>query len=136
MKKGALALLILVLAAVGAASTCPPQAAHEAAIKEVVRLTLEAEQATAKAAGNSGGMLGGYLGQMLGQIMAKEMMKAGVMTYHSFILFSTSEVNWDGKTYPVGVGAFGQVHITSRVKDKIQEGIATAKQTMEDLGQQ
>jgi hypothetical protein len=103
-------------------------------MKQTVKLTLEEYQREAKAKGNDGGMLGGYLGQMLGQMMTKELIKGGLMSYHSFGLFSTSEVNWDGNTYPVGVGAFGHVYISDKVKEKILKGIETAKQTMDGLG--
>lgn len=43
------------------------------------------------------------------------------LTVDNYYLFSVSKIRWNGKAYPVGVGAFGKVYITRQLnKDVVQ----------------
>lgn len=45
------------------------------------------------------------------------------LTVDNYYLFSIPKINWDGKSYPVGAGAFGHVYITKELNKEVVQPI-------------
>ncbi|MDR0332242.1 MAG: hypothetical protein LBI15_02150 [Dysgonamonadaceae bacterium] len=64
---------------------------------------------------------------LTGNRLLNEFVNAYVTT-DNYYLFSVTKVNWEGQSYPVGAGAFGNVYITKQLnKNLIQPMIYDAK---------
>ncbi|MDO5523217.1 MAG: hypothetical protein Q4G48_04135 [Bacteroidia bacterium] len=60
--------------------------------------------------------------QLAGTRLLNEFIETN-LTVDNYYLFSVPKVNWDGKSYPVGVGAFGYVYITNELNKEVVQPI-------------
>jgi hypothetical protein len=66
--------------------------------------------------------LGQAFGMMLGGALVDRIVDNFVST-DNYVLFSTTKVSWEGKTKIIGIGAFGNVFISSKLDEAINEGL-------------
>lgn len=63
---------------------------------------------------------GKSIGMMLGKSMIN-MMIDNAVTSSNYILFSTTNVTWEGKTKSVGVGFFGNVFLSEKIDEALKK---------------
>lgn len=68
------------------------------------------------------------LGMMLGGVLVDRIID-NIVSVNNYILFSTTEISWDGQTKVIGVGAFGNVYVTSKLDEAMNEGLLKNKLT-------
>ncbi len=114
-KSGFIFLILIVIAAV-AFFTNPDKEAHKEAVvarsNQVVKeIIAERNDVVASAAW-----------QMAGEQLLTQFVDSYV-TVDNYYIFSIPKVNWDGKSYPIGVGAFDKVYITKDFNKNLIEPI-------------
>lgn len=115
---GAIGLVLLV-----AIITNPNQDRH----KEVLKAKLNAYmhqslKATQSGSGDEWAQAGQALGLMMGGAMIEGIIDNMVST-DNYLLFSLTKINVEGKSKVVGIGAFGNVFLTSRLNDEMNLGM-------------
>ncbi|WP_264537296.1 DUF4359 domain-containing protein [Flavobacterium sp. N1736] len=63
-------------------------------------------------------------GKSMGMILAKSMINMVIdnaISSSNYILFSTTNVTWEGKTKIIGIGILGNVFLTSQIDDAIKK---------------
>jgi hypothetical protein len=120
-RKGIIFLIVIAIAAVAAYFTNPNETEHKIAMKarsNAVLSEIVAEQ---------NNPIISTLWRSTGTPLLNEFVGRYVTT-KSYYLFSVTQVNWDGQSYPVGAGAFGNVYITKQLnKNLVQPMIDDAK---------
>ena len=71
---------------------------------------------------NDGEQVGQAVGMMLGGALADRIIDNLVST-DNYVLFSTTKISWEGETRIIGVGVFGNVFITKRLDEAMNEGL-------------
>ncbi len=66
--------------------------------------------------------VGQALGMMIGGTLVENVIDNLVST-DNYILFSTTKINWDGKSRIIGIGAFGNVYITNKLEEALDKGL-------------
>jgi len=112
MKKGYLTLIIIGAIVLIAIITNPPPERHKEAVKTEVNKLMQKE--ISKEAGDNGST-GQIFGALLGGAVIDKMVDNMVST-DNYLLFSTTKVTWEGQTRVIGIGAFGNVFITRKIK--------------------
>lgn len=64
---------------------------------------------------------GQALGMMLGGALVDRIIDNLVST-DNYVLFSTTKISWEGETKVIGIGAFGNVFITNKLDEAMNEG--------------
>lgn len=64
---------------------------------------------------------GQALGMMLGGALVDRIIDNLVCT-DNYVLFSTTKISWEGETKVIGIGAFGNVFITNKLDEAMNEG--------------
>jgi hypothetical protein len=71
--------------------------------------------------------------ELAGKKLLSEFIDTNV-TVDNYYLFSIPKVNWDGNSYPIGVGAFGKVYITKHLnRDVVQPILNDMEDKVKDL---
>ncbi|MEO8534008.1 MAG: DUF4359 domain-containing protein [Flavobacterium sp.] len=63
---------------------------------------------------------GRSMGMLLGKSMIN-MMADNMVTSSNYILFSTTNVTWEGKTKSIGIGAFGNVFLSNEIDEALKK---------------
>jgi len=127
MKGNHVFLALLGLTILIAVMTNPSQARH----KEVIRNKLttyvqKSMKANYKAEDNDIEQAGKAIGLMIGGVIIDRILDNLVST-DNYVLFSTTRITWDGKTKIIGIGAFGNVFLTQKLDDALNEGLLEKK---------
>lgn len=124
MKKSYIILGIIGLVLIVAVITNPNQDRH----KEVLKTKLNAYMhqslnATQTESGDEWAQAGQALGLMMGGVMIENII-ANMVSTDNYVLFSLTKINVDGKSKVVGIGAFGNVFLTSKLNDELNLGMS------------
>lgn len=123
MKRGYLIFAVLGVLALIAMLTNPNQDRHKEVVKNKINLFMQKsmkQNLTEK--DNEWEQLGQAFGIMLGGALVDRIVDNFVST-DNYVLFSTTKVSWEGKTKIIGIGAFGNVFISSKLDEAINEGL-------------
>jgi hypothetical protein len=127
MKKRYLALVALLCVIILAIFTNPKQERH----KEVLKAKLNAHlQQSAEDGGNGASVgwerAGQAFGIMLGGFIVEQAVNNLVST-DDYILFSTTRITWQGDTRTIGIGAFGNVFLSGKIDEALENGLLEGK---------
>lgn len=120
MKKKHWLLIFILFFILLAAFTNPDTSKHKECIKKELNAYI---QDVTNSSGNGSDLLGQAgkaLGQMFGGILV-DRITDNYVNVNNYIVFSTSSFIWEGKTYIIGIGAFGHVFISGRLKKALDE---------------
>jgi len=98
---GAIVLLFLLIMIF----TCPSKQDHEEAIQEKISLAID------KSAGENGDVFSQGM-NMISKLFARQFtgpILDNVLQYHNYLLFSTTTIEWEGKTHKASYGLFGHI---------------------------
>jgi hypothetical protein len=120
MKKNYLTLAIVGVLVLVAILTNPNQERH----KEVIRNKLNSymQKSMKESLSDTDNEWEQALGMMFGGALIDRLIENLVST-DNYILFSTTKISWDGETKVIGIGAFGNIFITSKLDDALNEGL-------------
>jgi hypothetical protein len=123
MKKNYIFLIIIGVIALIAILTNPNQDRHKEVIKNKISSYMQKSMKESLTnTENEWEQAGQALGIMLGGALIDEIIDNLVST-DNFVLFSTTKINWEGETKVIGIGAFGNVFITSKLDEAMNEGL-------------
>ena len=112
-KSGFIFLILIAIAAI-AFFTNPDKETHKEAI------IARTDQVIEEIITERNDELSSVAWQLAGKQLLSEFVDTNV-TVDNYYLFSIPKVNWDGKSYQIGVGAFGKVYITKHLnRDVVQ----------------
>jgi hypothetical protein len=120
MKRKHWSLIFILFFILLAAFTNPDTNRHKECIKKELNAYI---QNATKSSRNSNSLLeqaGKALGQMFGGVLV-DRITDNYVSVNNYILFSTSNFIWDGKTYIIGIGAFGNVFISGKLKEVLDK---------------
>lgn len=127
MKKNYLILGILGMVILVAVITNPNQDRHKEVIKNKLKTYMQKslnEKNTET--NNQWEQAGQALGLMISGAIIDPIIDNLVST-DNYVLFSTTKISWEGKTKIVGIGAFGNVFLTSQLDDYLNDGLLKNK---------
>jgi len=128
MKKNYVILGIIGLIIIIAVITNPNQDRHKEVIKSKLNTYMQKSLKDSHSETNSEwDQAGKALGLMFGGAIIDQIINNLVST-DNYVLFSTTKITWDGKTKIVGIGAFGNVYLTSQLDDALNKGLLEKKE--------
>ena len=123
MKKSYLFSAIAVLIILIAIFTNPNPDRHKEAVKNKVNSYIQQSmKESMNGTENNNAQAGQALGMMLAGAFIDKIIDNLVST-DNYVLFSTTKITWDGKTEIIGIGAFGNVYLTRKIDEAIDEGL-------------
>lgn len=128
MKKNYVFLGIIGLIIIIAVITNPNQDRHKEVIKTKLNTYIQKSMNEKQTeTNNKWEQAGQVLGMMISGAIIDPIIDNLVST-DNYVLFSTTKITWDGKTKIVGIGAFGNVFLTSQLNDALNEGLLEKKE--------
>lgn len=113
-------LLILV-----AVMTNPNQAVHEEALKAKVNSYLQKSMTDELSeSNNEWEQAGQALGFLFGGAIIDKVI-TNVVTVDNYVVFSITKISWGGESRLIGIGIFGNVFLTSKLDEALNEGLLT-----------
>lgn len=123
MKKSYVYSAIAVLIIFIAVFTNPNPERHKEAVKNKVNSYIQQSmKESMNGTENNTAQAGKALGMMLAGAFIDKIIDNLVST-DNYVLFSTTKITWDGKTEIIGIGAFGNVYLTRKIDEAIDEGL-------------
>ncbi|MBL7047543.1 MAG: zinc-ribbon domain-containing protein [Candidatus Marinimicrobia bacterium] len=114
-------LTILSIVVLAAILSNPSEDAHKSAVAKLLKQSAYGNVLeTASTSGNEYEIAGSALGYSLGASFLDKIIDMGV-TRTNYILFSTTEFNYQGESRTVGYGVFGRVTISDRIRKGMQK---------------
>lgn len=127
MKKNHIIILVIVLISLIAVLTNPNQDRHKEVVKNKLNLYLQKSMKEEFADRNNEAEKSGQaIGMMLGVVLVNQIIDNLVST-DNYVLFSMTKITWDGKTKVIGIGAFGNVYLTGKLDNALNEGLLNNK---------
>ena len=125
MKKNYAGLFALGLMLFVAVITNPNQDRH----KEVIKAKFNSYMQKSMSEGlsktdNKWGEAGQALGMMLGGAIIDGLI-SNLVTTDNYVIFSTTKISWKGKSKVIGVGVFGNVFLSGKLDEVLNEGLLT-----------
>jgi len=115
--------LIILIAVI----TNPNQDRHKEVIKNKLNSYLqESMKESMKDSGNDWEQAGKAIGVILGGAIIDKIVDNLVST-ENYVLFSITKITWDGKTKIIGIGALGNVFLTKKLDESLNEGLLENK---------
>lgn len=123
MKKNQLIIVIVSVVILIAILTNPNQDRHKEVIKNKLNSYMQKSMnPEGDESENELEQVGQALGMMIGGTLVENVIDNLVST-DNYILFSTTKINWDGKSRIIGIGAFGNVYITNKLEEALDKGL-------------
>ncbi|HMW13752.1 MAG: DUF4359 domain-containing protein [Chitinophagaceae bacterium] len=123
MKKNQLIIVIVSVVILIAILTNPNQDRHKEVIKNKLNSYMQKSMnPEGDESENEWEQVGQALGMMIGGTLVENVIDNLVST-DNYILFSTTKINWDGKSRIIGIGAFGNVYITNKLEEALDKGL-------------
>ena len=120
---GSFFLFFILLVCIGAFATNPTSVEHKLILKDKMREYLNAEIDKMQIENdNKFAALGASLGAAFGGVIADKFIDDNVVV-DDYYLFSITNVNYDGKKNPVGVGVFGKVILHPDIEKMLKNGL-------------
>lgn len=123
MKKRYIVFLLVAGMALVAIITNPAQDQHREAIKGEIMASLQKsmhENLPEADTNDNWGLLGQTLGNLIGGTFVNGIIN-NLVSSDNYLLFSTTKVTWEGESYIVGIGAFGNVFLTKKLQEVVDE---------------
>ena len=123
-------LLLIIIAFVGicAAITNPDSQRNKEVIKDKLNLLMQKSiKESAKENDNKWESAGQALGLIFGKPIIDDVVDNLIST-DNYVFFSTTKLTWEGNTTIIGIGAFGNVFLTSKLDEALNEGLLKDKQ--------
>lgn len=120
---GGLAALILIVAAI----SNPSSEVHKETIKTKLNAYIQKSMSKENSSDDELGAAGNAFGMMLGGFIVDKIVDHMVST-NNYILFSTTQINWEGESKTIGIGAFGNVFITGQLDEALNKGLMSPKE--------
>ncbi len=127
MKKKSVFIAIIAVIILIAVFTNPNQDRHKEVIKnklnsymqEPIKENLNETDNNTEQAGKALGMMlfGAFIDRVIDNLISTD----------NYVLFSTTKITWEGKTKIIGIGAFGNVYLTSKLDEMLDEGLLKNK---------
>ncbi|HNA39509.1 MAG TPA: DUF4359 domain-containing protein [Chitinophagales bacterium] len=123
MKKNQLIIVIVSVVILIAILTNPNQDRHKEVIKNKLNSYMQKSMnPEGDESENEWEQVGQALGMMIGGTLVENVIDNLVST-DNYILFSTTKINWAGKSRIIGIGAFGNVYITNKLEEALDKGL-------------
>lgn len=123
MKRKNVILIVIGLIALLAVFTNPKQVRHKEVIKAKINTHMQKAMSEEMSKTDDGWEKAGQaLGLMLGGLVVDGII-ANVVTTSNYVLFSTSNVSWQGESHVIGVGVFGNVFVTKKLDEALERGL-------------
>jgi len=134
MKKSLTTFLLLGVFILIAIFTNPDVIRH----KEVVnnKITEYMQQKMKEHSSTSDNELGD-MGQVIGAVLGGTIIEKivdNIVSTDNYILFSTTKITWDGNTRVVGIGAFGNVFLSSKMDGAVNDEMLKSKEKSTSKG--
>ena len=121
MKKNYVALFVIGLLLLIAVITNPNEDRHKEVVKakfnSYVQMSMPKELSEAD---DEGGQASQGLAMMLGGAMIDGII-ANIVTTDNYVIFSTTNVSWEGKSKVIGIGVFGNIFLTGKLDEVLEE---------------
>jgi hypothetical protein len=122
MQNKHITLIIIGALLIIGALTNPTQDRHKEAVKNKLNVIMQKSLKDSMKNSDSGAeQIGSALGLMLGGAILDRMIESTISS-DSYVLFSTTNVTWEGKTKIIGVGVFGNVFISDEIDKALKDG--------------
>ncbi len=129
MKNKHIILIITGVLLIIGALTNPTQDRHKEAVKNKLNVLMQKSIKDGMKNSDSGAeQIGSALGLMLGGAILDRMIES-IISSDNYVLFSTTNATWEGKTKIIGVGVFGNVFISDEIDKALNEskGLSSEK---------
>lgn len=123
MKKGYVVLLIFGLILLFATLTNPSPERHKEAVKTKFKEYMQKSMKDSTTVSeDENDKVGLAFGMIIGNAIIEPIVNSLIST-DNYIVFSTTKITWDGKTTVIGIGAFGNVFITKKIDNTLDQGL-------------
>ena len=113
--------IIIVLIGIVAVFTNPDSEKHKEAIKlKCYSIMQNSISEVTRESPNSGKLVGRALGMIIGNPLIDVFVETTVSS-DSYIIFSTTKITLDGNTAIIGIGAFGNIFLDSRIDEVLED---------------
>lgn len=125
MKKNNIGLFGIGLISLVAILTNPNQDRHKEVIRaKFISFIQKSMSEALSETNNEWEQAGQALGVMLGGAMIDGII-SNIVTTDNYVIFSTTKISWGGESKVIGVGAFGNVFLTGKLDEALDEGLLT-----------
>ena len=125
MKKNNIGLFGIGLILLVAILTNPNQDRHKEVIRaKFISFIQKSMSEALSETNNEWEQAGQALGVMLGGAMIDGII-SNIVTTDNYVTFSTTKISWGGESKVIGVGAFGNVFLTGKLDEALDEGLLT-----------
>ena len=125
MKKNNIGLCGIGLILLVAILTNPNQDRHKEVIRaKFISFIQKSMSEALSETNNEWEQAGQALGVMLGGAMIDGII-SNIVTTDNYVIFSTTKISWGGESKVIGVGAFGNVFLTGKLDEALDEGLLT-----------
>lgn len=124
MKKNSLVvLLIFGVIVVIAMLTNPNQQQHKDAVKSKLNVYMQKSlKSNANKANNRWEEMGQNLGAMFGGVLVEQTIN-NLVSSDNFILFSLTNMTWEGESKTIGFGFMGNVFLSSKIDEALKNSL-------------